>query len=76
MKLDFKNPIYTPVSLDVQGTLVKDFGEHGQVSVMIRDAKSGERLVDGSYEFGRHSADLHIAEIEALTDSKISSAER
>lgn len=72
MKLDFKNPIYTPVSLDVQGTLVKDFGEHGQVSVVIRDAKSGERLVDGSYEFGRHSADLHIAEIEALTDSKIS----
>jgi 3-hydroxybutyryl-CoA dehydratase len=72
MKLEFKNPIYTPVSLDVQGTLVKDFGEHGQVCVKIKDAESGETLVDGSYEFGRHSTDVHFAEIKARTNTKIS----
>lgn len=72
MKLNFKNPIYTPVSLEVQGTLEKDFGDHGQVSVIISDAKSGERLVDGSYEFGRHTVDLHHTDIELRTDTGIS----
>ena len=70
MKLNFKNPIYTPISLDVQGTLEKDFGDYGLVSVVISDAKSGERLVDGSYEFSRHVVDLH--NIESRTDSGIS----
>ena len=72
MKLNFKNPIYTPVSLIVQGTLEKDFGDHGQVSVVISDTKSGERLVDGSYEFGRHAVDLHHTDIESRTNSGIS----
>lgn len=72
MKLNFKKPIYTPVSLDVQGTLVKNFGDHGQVSVVISNAKNGERLVDGSYEFGSHSVVSHNTDKEARTDPGIS----
>ena len=72
VKLNFKNPIYTPVSLDVKGTLIKDFGDYGQVSVVISDAKSGERLVEGSYEFGKHSVDLYHTDMDEETDPKMS----
>lgn len=75
MKLEFKNPIHTPITLDVQGTLEKSLGERGEVTVTIKDAKNGELLVSGSYEFGMHSADLPLyrQDSKGVTNTSINS---
>ena len=58
IELKFVNPIYTPVTLEVDGRIVKDDGKNGQVVVSIRDAESGETYVEGGYNFGRHTPEI------------------
>ena len=74
MELNFINPIYTPAKLDVEGVITKDSGENGQVNVVIRDANNGERLVEGSYKFGRHISDVGHTDIKPR-DESISTSE-
>ena len=69
MELKFISPIYTPTNLDVEGRLIKDIGGSGQVNVVIRNSDSGEKLVEGSYMFGSHTADIKQAVIAKIEDS-------
>jgi acyl dehydratase len=55
IQLRFNSPIIPPVRVVVDGTTIRDNGEHGRVEVAISDAASGARYVDASYDFGRHS---------------------
>jgi acyl dehydratase len=54
IQLRFNSPIIPPVRVVVDGTTIRDNGEHGRVEVAISDAVSGARYVDASYDFGRH----------------------
>ena len=53
--LKFLAPIVPPTRLVVRGTLLSESSGNGSVDVTITDATSGVRLVNASYEFGRHS---------------------
>jgi len=55
MRLRFIKPIHTPVELVVEGIVQRDDGENGEVVVTICEAVSGRLLVEGSYQFGRHT---------------------
>jgi NAD(P)-dependent dehydrogenase (short-subunit alcohol dehydrogenase family) len=78
IELKFVTPIYTPVTLEVDGRIVNDDGENGQVEVFIRDAESGEIYVKGGYSFGRHTPENSVGyavkpiveKVETLTSSK------
>ena len=55
MRLRFIKPIHTPVELVVEGIVQRDDGENGEVVVTICEAVSARLLVEGSYQFGRHT---------------------
>jgi acyl dehydratase/NAD(P)-dependent dehydrogenase (short-subunit alcohol dehydrogenase family) len=54
MRLRFVAAILPPAKLKVTGRLVRESGDAGQVEVTIDDVETGQRYVDGGYEFGRH----------------------
>jgi acyl dehydratase/NAD(P)-dependent dehydrogenase (short-subunit alcohol dehydrogenase family) len=55
IRLRFLKPIFSPIDLEVEGDMNRDDGENGEVTVNIRDSNTGQLLVDGSYQFGRHT---------------------
>lgn len=55
MRLRFVKPILPPVDLEVEGIVQRDDGVNGEVAVSVRDAASGQLLVEGGYQFGRHT---------------------
>ena len=54
IRLRFIAPIVPPSSLRVEGTVVRSSAEGGSVSVLIVDRQTGNRLVEGGYDYGRH----------------------
>jgi len=67
MRLRFIKPILPPVELVVEGNVQRDDGENGEVVVTICEAVGGRLLVEGSYQFGRHTrTNQQLAEVPAL----------
>ena len=54
IKLKFVAPMVLPASLRVRGTLVRGGDAQGVVEVVISDAATGTRYVEGTYDFGLH----------------------
>ena len=63
MEIKFINPIFTPARLEVEGRVTKNYGDNGQVEVIIRELESQKRVVEGSYKFGTYASDVNITEI-------------
>ena len=54
LKLKFISPIFLPAKLRVQAELMRGNEESGLVEVHIVDQVSGQKYVEGAYEFGHH----------------------
>lgn len=54
MRLKFVSPILPPARLVVRGRMLRESAETGQVEVVISNADTGTRYVEGGYEFGYH----------------------
>lgn len=54
MKLRFVAPVIPPAALRVEGEVVNESGDGGAVQVTIVERKSGRRVVEATYDFGRH----------------------
>ena len=59
MTLRFFSPIVTPIKVIVEGRIVRDDGQTGEVVATVREQGSGRLFVEGRYQFGRH---LHSRE--------------
>jgi acyl dehydratase/NADP-dependent 3-hydroxy acid dehydrogenase YdfG len=55
LKLRFLKPVLPPVTLKVEGEVVRDDGTTGEVRATVRDARTDETYAEGSYGFGRHA---------------------
>jgi acyl dehydratase/NAD(P)-dependent dehydrogenase (short-subunit alcohol dehydrogenase family) len=54
LRLRFLAPIVPPVRVVVDGRVSSGTLQQGQVDVTVRDAATGRRYVEGSYDFGTH----------------------
>jgi acyl dehydratase/NAD(P)-dependent dehydrogenase (short-subunit alcohol dehydrogenase family) len=54
LKLKFISPIFLPAKLRVQAELMRGNEESGLVKVHIVDQATGQKYVEGTYEFGNH----------------------
>lgn len=55
LNLKFLAPILTPALVRVVGVLTKKSSDIGEVDCTVEDAKSGSKLVQGSYLYGMHT---------------------
>jgi NAD(P)-dependent dehydrogenase (short-subunit alcohol dehydrogenase family) len=68
MRLRFIAPIVLPATLNVSGRLAAENDTVGTVDVVVTDASSGMRYVEGSYDFSRQTP---RKEPEAATSSEL-----
>lgn len=61
MQLKFIKPIKTPITVRLLGEVIRDDGIFGEVRCRIENKLNGMLLVEGSYQFGRHSEDFNVA---------------
>lgn len=55
MRLKFISPVIPPVTVVVEGTLVRENAEGGEVEVVISDAVTSRRYTEARYTFGHHA---------------------
>ena len=75
MRLRFVAPILTPMTVRVEGRVVRDDGRFGEVEATVREEGSGRTLVEASYQFGRHETGAQSAQNSGGTAAKASQAD-
>lgn len=76
MSLRFSAPIITPIRVVVEGRIVRDDGQNGEVMATIREEGSGRLLVEGSYQYGRYELADPASKLVKHTRKKLNLGEK
>lgn len=60
LQLKFIKPIKTPITVRVIGEILRDDGSFGEVKCRIENKSNGMVMVEGAYQFGRHTKSFKV----------------